>query len=313
MSFTIRPATEGDIPFIRKNYTDLVQDEPSVSEAPSPLDIREKVLSSQPQEFINVMRSGTDEIGFIHYRLELESDSKEENVYIQALYIDSLAPRMGLTSIGRTVLNYLFVQHRGIAGAFVSTMHANKALQSVTSRHNVDFRYNAYSQQSGGNADNPMVLTVRSATPADIPFIIKGNQVIDQKSGEIPPNPLNEARLNRDVFHPTHPRAFILIADVDDQPVGFIIYSFCYFSSKGEGLWLSNFYIDPFCRKSGVGKAMANHMKSLHPEASSVFGAVACVNNVARHFFRSLGGKAYTDYFIYGMENDWGKVWGKVE
>jgi len=306
-SLRINRAAQGDIPYILKTYQQAMGEE----EISEPLTIRKitsDILVKEPSAFINFLTHDNEPIGFIYYML-VEDRPGELNVNIYTLSIDDLGGRVNVQAIGRTVLNYIFMQHRGISGVFARSEQANRAIRFITNQPDGDFYYNSYSRQSQGVAENTLVLKVRSATLDDIPFILKGNTVIDEKSyHDAPPNPLNEARLKRDVFTPDNPRAYILIAEVDNQPAAFVMYSYCYFASEGEGIWLTNFYIDPHCRKGGIGKAIHDHMKILHPTTSGIYGAIASTNTIARHFFSGTGAVRYTDYIIYGNENDWGVV-----
>lgn len=144
----------------------------------------------------------------------------------------------------------------------------------------------------------------RSASLTDIHFILSGNQIIDQKSYDHePPNPLTVDRLKSDVFS-DKPRCYIDVAEMDGQLAGFIMYSFCYFASEGEGIWVTNFYIDPFCRKKRLGKLFVQYMKDKYPHSSGIYGAISRGNNIARHFFTGMGATRYDDYIIYGFEGE---------
>lgn len=149
-----------------------------------------------------------------------------------------------------------------------------------------------------------MNIKVRPANPSDISFILDGSRMIEQRSYDIAPNPVTAERLHKEIFS-DQPRAYITVAEVDGMRAGYLIYSFCYFASEGEGIWLTSFYIDPFNRKSGIGKFLTDDLKKRHPHVSGIYGSIANTNSIARHFFSSLGAKRYEDYRIYGFENDW--------
>lgn len=303
----INRATEEDIPFIIAAYKWLVGERAEIISDLTAEKIKADVLTKEPTAYIYLLVAGTKTIGFVYYAV-VDDSPREQNISIHTLCIDT-SPEVNQSSVGRTVLNYIFSQHKGIDGILARTEHASKAIQAVTLQEDVDYRFNAYTPQSAGS-ENRQILKVRIATKEDIPFIIQGNQIIDQKSyvDAPPPNPLNEARLERDVFSPDNPRAHILIAEVNGHRAGFVMYSYCYFASEGEGIWLTNFFIDPTNRKEGVGKAMIEYMKTLYPNVSGVYGAIASTNSMARHFFSGTGAMRYTDYIIYGTENDWGVV-----
>lgn len=144
-----------------------------------------------------------------------------------------------------------------------------------------------------------MTVLIRPAIEADIPFILKGNQIIEEKSYDVVPSPLTADRMRKDIFCDS-PRAYIMVAEVDGELSGFIIYSFYYLASEGEAIWLTNLYIDPLCRKGTIGKNMLNAMRNRHPHICGIYGAIAQGNTMARHFFSRVGADRYDDYRIYG-------------
>ncbi len=146
-----------------------------------------------------------------------------------------------------------------------------------------------------------MAFVIRPASEKDIPFIIDGMRIIEQKSYVTAPSPLTAERIHKEALS-SHPRCFIDIAELEQQPAGFVIYSFCFFASEGEGIWVTSVYVDPFCRKSGIGKEFVDHIRKKYPQASGIYGSIARTNNIARHFFSRLGATRYDDYIIYGVE-----------
>lgn len=151
-----------------------------------------------------------------------------------------------------------------------------------------------------------MSFVIRPAVIEDIPFILQGCQIIEQKSYDVAPKPMTAKRIRDEIFCDA-PKGFVIVAEFEDQPAAFMVYSYCFFASEGEGIWVTNFYIDPFCRKNGVGKLMLDELKKRNPDTSGIYGAIARSNTIARHFFSGLGATRYEDYTIYGFENDWGQ------
>ncbi len=149
-------------------------------------------------------------------------------------------------------------------------------------------------------------LIIRPADSSDIPFILKGNAAVDQKSYEngMAPNPLTAARIQKEILG-NKPKGYIRVAEHKGERAGFVIFSFCYFASEGEGIWVTNVYVDPFCRRGGVARALYEKMKQEFPEVSGIYGSVARRNHLAGNFMLGIGAKCYEDYPIYGFENDW--------
>lgn len=152
-----------------------------------------------------------------------------------------------------------------------------------------------------------MNVQIRPATQADIPFILHGNDVIDQLSDLKPKRGLTADHIKRDVFG-EKPIASIDIVMAYNEDTGqveqaaFVIYSFFYLASEGNAIWMSKFYIDPFSRKKNIGPLIAKYLFDRYPDCPSIFGAVGFKNKVARVFFSSLGADRYDDFPLYGVK-----------
>lgn len=148
-----------------------------------------------------------------------------------------------------------------------------------------------------------MTIHVRPATERDIPFILTGNEVIDQLSVHKPKRGLTAEYLREDIFS-DQPAAYIEVVDADKgfgslEPAAFILYSFFYLASEGKVIWASKVYIDPFCRKMGIGPALRHHLFNKYPRVSGIYGSVSITNKIARSFFTSLGGESLNSEFVY--------------
>ena len=81
-------------------------------------------------------------------------------------------------------------------------------------------------------------------------FLIYANKVIDQV------NDMNETdglqlNIDKDYFC-DNPKFHCLVAEVDNKPVGMILYSYFYWASDGQVLWILQMYIEPEFRKQGI-------------------------------------------------------------
>lgn len=81
-------------------------------------------------------------------------------------------------------------------------------------------------------------------------FIIYANKVIDQV------NDMNEthglqSNIDKDYFC-NNSKFQCLVAEVDNKTVGMILYSYFYWASDGQVLWISQMYIEPEYRKQGI-------------------------------------------------------------
>jgi hypothetical protein len=150
-------------------------------------------------------------------------------------------------------------------------------------------------------------LKIRPAKPSDLAFILKGNEVIDSLSGIKPKRGLTPEYIKQDVFS-ENPKAWIEIVEARNEmtsqiePAAFIIYSFFYMASEGSGIWVSKFYIDPFCRKMSLGPKIREYLFERYPDCPSIFGCVGIENKIARVFFSSMGATRYDDLPLYGVK-----------
>ena len=81
-------------------------------------------------------------------------------------------------------------------------------------------------------------------------FLIYANKVIDQVNDMQETNGL-QLNIDKDYFC-DNPKFKCLVAEVDNKPVGMILYSYFYWASDGEILWISQMFIEPEYRKKGI-------------------------------------------------------------
>lgn len=90
-------------------------------------------------------------------------------------------------------------------------------------------------------------ISVLHANKSHKDFIIYANKVIDQVNDMNETNGL-QLNIDKDYFC-DKPKFQCLVAEVDNKPVGMILYSYFYWASDGEVLWISQMYIEPEYRK----------------------------------------------------------------
>jgi GNAT superfamily N-acetyltransferase len=107
------------------------------------------------------------------------------------------------------------------------------------------------------------MITIRPATPADIPAIL--NFIRELATYEREPDAVlaTEADLLRDGFGPI-PRFTALIADYEGNPAGFALYFTSYSTWRGHhGIRLEDLYVTPTLRNRGIGKALLAHLAQI--------------------------------------------------
>lgn len=101
-----------------------------------------------------------------------------------------------------------------------------------------------------------MTLTIRPATPADVPTML--GFVRDLAAFEKAPDAVQatEPMLHDALFGP-QPAAEALVADLDGRAVGFAIFYLTFSTWTGKrGIWLDDLYITPEARGQGAGAAL---------------------------------------------------------
>jgi GNAT superfamily N-acetyltransferase len=135
------------------------------------------------------------------------------------------------------------------------------------------------------------MLSIRPATPADIPEILAFIRELAEYEREPASAIATAADLLRDGFGPT-PRFHCLIAEWSGQPVGFALYFYNYSTWRGHaGIYLEDLFVRPPFRGKGIGKALFAAVAAIAvAEGCPRFEwAVLDWNTPAIDFYNSLG------------------------
>lgn len=81
-------------------------------------------------------------------------------------------------------------------------------------------------------------------------FIIHANRIINN-TNETEQTKGLELNIDKDHFC-DRPKFKCLIAEIDNKPVGMILYSYFYWANDGEVLWISQMFVEQEYRKCGV-------------------------------------------------------------
>ncbi len=143
-----------------------------------------------------------------------------------------------------------------------------------------------------------MSLTLREATPADVPTIlgfIKELAVYEKLEHQVV---ATEALLHEHLFG-SRPAAEVVIAELDGRPVGFALYFQNFSTFVGRpGLFLEDLYVQPHARGHGVGKALLVHLAKLAVArgAGRFDWNVLDWNEPAIAFYQRLGATVLPDW-----------------
>lgn len=135
------------------------------------------------------------------------------------------------------------------------------------------------------------MLSIRNATPADIPLML--DLIRGLADYEREPNAVvaTEEDLRRDGFGP-QPKYRCVIAEWDGRPAGFAFFFYNYSTWRGQpGLYLEDLFVLPEMRGKGIGKALLQHLAQIAVEEHcyGIRWMVLEWNEPALKFYHSLG------------------------
>ncbi|HEY3704237.1 MAG TPA: GNAT family N-acetyltransferase [Terracidiphilus sp.] len=136
-----------------------------------------------------------------------------------------------------------------------------------------------------------MATTIRPATAADTALILRLIRALAAYEREPDAVEATEDDLLRHGFG-ENPYFQCLIAELDDQPVGFALYFYDYSTWLGRpGLYLEDLFVDPPFRGHGVGKALLLRLAAIALEkgCARLKWEVLDWNQPAIDFYQSLG------------------------
>jgi GNAT superfamily N-acetyltransferase len=135
------------------------------------------------------------------------------------------------------------------------------------------------------------MLTLRVATPADVPIVLQLIRELAEYERE--PNSVvaNEEDLLRDGFG-AEPKFHVIIAEWEGSPAGFAFYFYHYSTWLGRaGLFLEDLFVKPGLRGKGIGKALLAELARIAVE-NDYYGVkweVLDWNQPAIDFYERLG------------------------
>ena len=119
-------------------------------------------------------------------------------------------------------------------------------------------------------------------------FLIYANKVIDQVNDMNETNGL-QLNIDKDYFC-DNPKFQCLVAEVDNKPVGMILYSYFYWASDGQVLWISQMYIEPEFRKQGIFFKLISKLREENKDIKIVSCATGEGNKRMQKILKYYGG-----------------------
>lgn len=132
---------------------------------------------------------------------------------------------------------------------------------------------------------------IRPAVAADAPLVLSLIHALAEYEREPDAVKITLDDLLRDAFGP-QPILYILLAESDGQPAGFVLYFFNYSTWAGRpGLYIEDLFLFPAFRGRGLGRALFAHLAAvaLGRGCSRLQWQVLDWNQPAIDFYQHLG------------------------
>lgn len=128
-------------------------------------------------------------------------------------------------------------------------------------------------------------------------FIIHANRVINNVNNTNQSNNI-EQNIEKDYFC-ENPKFKCLIAEMDNMPVGMIIYSYFYWANDGQVLWISQMFVEEKYRKYGVFFKLIQALRKENEDIKIVSCATGNENKRMQKILRYYGANEIDLKFYY--------------
>ena len=150
------------------------------------------------------------------------------------------------------------------------------------------------------------MLTIRRATPADVPLIQQFIRALAEYERSPESAVATQSDLLRDGFGPA-PKYRCVIAEWEGQPAGFAFFFYNYSTWQGKpGLYLEDLFVKPVFRGKGIGKALLLHLAriAVQEDCGRFQWQVLDWNTPAIDFYKSLGAITMNEWLTMRVEGD---------
>jgi hypothetical protein len=146
---------------------------------------------------------------------------------------------------------------------------------------------------------------IRPLIESGIPFVLKGYQYVVRNDPMNTLAQLTADRIRSDILD-KEPKAFIDVAVYNKEVIGFVMYSFVYFATYGQNIWVTTMYVDPFAPRTGllsVSQRFMDHMSHLNGKKFGIFASIEKNNHSMQTLLKRYGGKIFEQFHIVGTVN----------
>ena len=128
-------------------------------------------------------------------------------------------------------------------------------------------------------------------------FIIHANKVINNVNDTEQTNGL-ELNIDKDYFC-DNPKFHCLVAEIDNKPVGMILYSYFYWANDGEILWISQMFVEEEYRKYGIFFKLIEKLREENKDIKIVSCATGNENKRMQRILKYYGANEINLKFYY--------------
>ena len=128
-------------------------------------------------------------------------------------------------------------------------------------------------------------------------FIVHANNVINNVNDTEQTNGL-EQNIDKDYFC-DNPKFHCLVAELDNRPVGMILYSYFYWANDGEVLWISQMFVEEEYRKYGVFFKLIGKLKEENRDIKIISCATGDENKRMQRILKYYGANEVNLKFYY--------------
>ena len=145
-----------------------------------------------------------------------------------------------------------------------------------------------------------MKIEIMHANQSHSDFLIYANKVIDEVNNM---EQYTEFAKHIDAdYYCDNPKFKCLVAEFDGKPVGMILYSYFYWASDGQVLWISQMYIEQEYRKYGIFFKLIKKLREENKDIKIASFGTGVENIRMQKIIKYYGGNEMSNLKFYYKE-----------
>ncbi len=149
-------------------------------------------------------------------------------------------------------------------------------------------------------------VVIAPATEQDVPVVLQLIKALAEYEHLAHEVRATEEGLRASLFG-DRPAAEVVIARIDDAPVGFAVYFHNYSTFVGRpGLYMEDLFVLPDFRRRGIGRRLLAHVAAVAVERNCgrMEWAVLDWNTTAIHVYRAVAAKSMDEWTVFRLTGD---------